>query len=527
MIKIATDCSGVGAPEQALKNLGIEHRTIFACEKDVYARTTYLANHVCEKMFDDVTTRNNDGLESADLYIAGFPCQAFSIAGHRKGFEDIRGTIFFNCADYIRQHRPKVFIFENVRGLLSHDKPKGSKQKTGRTFNTIINLLSKSVNGQPHFPFYEDHLDYDVYWAVLNTKHFGLPQNRQRVFIVGIRDGESFRFPSGTTLKMRLADLLEKNVDEKYYLNEKALSRIARRHKNFNPQINPEVTGTISVKNNSGEAQFDSGTSLVTDEIIRIGKYGDGNQSAEIFDTDGISPAIIAGSKGYAQGFIEEKRIVINNEGQWEERENTPAILSNYSNAAGTTNREHAFILGYTRDEKGEVVKNHEKDIAGTITGSTGHGGNTDQFVVEPYEKAVIIQREHGFNEGGVHEICPTITTGKFQDNNHLAMVEPVLQKVDSLDEKDAEAYRVYSDQGISSTIKSGGGGAGAKTGLYKIKGRIRRLTPRECFRLQGYPDTFDISKVSDTQAYRQAGNSISIPVILGVIRNMLHILLY
>jgi len=127
MIKVGTDFSGIGAPEQALKELGIEHSVEFACDKDKYARQTYLANHSAKIMYEDITTRHNTDAPYVDLYCFGFPCQAFSISGKRKGFDDVRGTLFFNAAEYIREHRPAVFLAENVKGLLSHDKPKERK----------------------------------------------------------------------------------------------------------------------------------------------------------------------------------------------------------------------------------------------------------------------------------------------------------------------------------------------------------------------------------------------------------------
>ena len=522
MLKIGTDCSGIGAPEQAIKNLGIEHRVVFACEKDKYARQTYLANHSCEKMYEDVTERDNAGMEQLDLYIAGFPCQAFSLAGKRKGFDDIRGTIFFNCADYIRQNRPKVFIFENVRGLLSHDKPKGSKQKTGRTFQTILNLLSKSINGQPHLPFYKDHLDYDVYWKILDTKNFGLPQNRERVFIVGIRDGESFSFPKNMPLTKRLVDMLQKGVDKKYYLSDLALDRIVRRSTGFKPAIDPEITNTLNARNNSGELCIDPGTTLISEKVNVVGKYGDGNQCGNIYDVNGIAPTIVAGSKGYVQGFIEiedEPKVLINNEGNWEERKIANAITASYHKANGTMNRQHTFILepdpkpdpfkilSYTLDKKGKVTQYNERDTANTIHTSTGSGGSTDQFVIENLEpindeEVKIIQRDHGFNKGGEFDICPTITGQSWKDNNILSISPATTEPV----------------PGNESPV------ANADDNNHRHGKRYRRLTPRETFRLQGYPDSFNISLVSETQAYRQSGNSISVPVIENVIKNLMHI---
>lgn len=137
---LSTDFSGLGSPEEALKRLGVPHRVVFACERDKYARNSYYANHEPEIFYDDVTTRDNKTAPYSDMYVFGFPCQAFSIAGKQKGFEDTRGTLFFNSLDYINQKRPRTFIAENVKGLLSHDN--------GKTFRTIIDCLAVSENGQ-------------------------------------------------------------------------------------------------------------------------------------------------------------------------------------------------------------------------------------------------------------------------------------------------------------------------------------------------------------------------------------------
>ncbi len=134
MIKVGTDFSGIGAPEMALKYLGIEYESLFSCEIDKYARESYSNLHNTNIMYEDITKRNHKEVDPLDLYIAGFPCQAFSMAGKRLGFEEARGTLFFNVAEFIKINQPKVFILENVKGLLSHN--------SGKTFQTIIDILS-------------------------------------------------------------------------------------------------------------------------------------------------------------------------------------------------------------------------------------------------------------------------------------------------------------------------------------------------------------------------------------------------
>jgi DNA (cytosine-5)-methyltransferase 1 len=246
-IKVATDFSGIGSPEQALKNLKIPHEVIFACDIDKYAKQTYLANHSCKTFYDDITTRNHSEVEKLGLYCAGFPCQAFSIAGKRLGFEETRGTLFFNVAEFIKINQPDVFILENVKGLLSHDG--------GRTFQTITDLLSNcggTLNGQTSFDFFEDGLGYHVYYQVMNTKEHGIPQNRERVFIVGFKNYREFSFPKKEELKTKLKDLLEKEVDDKYFLSEKAIKSILLNDSNLQKsKINPDIANTLQSPGNA------------------------------------------------------------------------------------------------------------------------------------------------------------------------------------------------------------------------------------------------------------------------------------
>ena len=189
-MKVGTDFSGIGSPESALKRLNITHQNIFACDIDKYAKASYLELNNPDTFYEDITTRNHSEVEQLDLYVAGFPCQAFSMAGKRRGFEDTRGTLFFNVSEFIKENQPKCFILENVRGLVSHDK--------GRTFQTIKDILSNgggTINGQIGIEAIDDGLGYHIYYKILNTKDYGIPQNRERIFIVGFKEPREFSFP--------------------------------------------------------------------------------------------------------------------------------------------------------------------------------------------------------------------------------------------------------------------------------------------------------------------------------------------
>ncbi len=226
-INIGTIFSGVGTPEWALKKMPLDYKAVFMCDIDKYARQTYLANHDVEHVYEDVTSLDGKPFRGiVNLLVGGFPCQSFSIAGKRGGFEDTRGTLFFECARLVKEIDPDVFIFENVKGLLSHDG--------GKTFKTICNVISD--------------LGYYSTYKVLNTKHYGIPQNRERIYIVGFKSFEhydNFSFPQTFRLKLRLKDMLDSDVDEKYYLSDQAILSMFNKDNLQKCQVNPEVTSSL------------------------------------------------------------------------------------------------------------------------------------------------------------------------------------------------------------------------------------------------------------------------------------------
>lgn len=166
MLSVGTDCSGIEAVLFALQNLNIQYTHEFSCEVDKHAKKSLLANFSPRMFYDNIMGRNIEIMPYVDLYVCGFPCQPFSSVGSRKGFNDTKGTIFFECFNYIKIKEPKMFLLENVKGLLTHNK--------GETFKTIMNNLHT-------LPYHIEHFK-------LNTKHYGIPQNRERVFIVGIHN---------------------------------------------------------------------------------------------------------------------------------------------------------------------------------------------------------------------------------------------------------------------------------------------------------------------------------------------------
>lgn len=165
-IRIGTDCSGIEAPIQALMQLGIPFEHKWACEKDKFARQSIEANYKPENMYLDITTRDHSTLPDIDMYVCGFPCQPFSLMGNKMGTNDTRGNIMNHCIEVIKQKLPSIFILENVKNFKYIQK--------GEPFNYLLKEL-------------EDINEYNVYHDIYNTKDYGIPQNRERIYIIGIK----------------------------------------------------------------------------------------------------------------------------------------------------------------------------------------------------------------------------------------------------------------------------------------------------------------------------------------------------
>ena len=186
---------------------------VFVSEWDEKAVETYKANfNDCLNVAGDITKVDEKNIPNHDILLAGFPCQAFSLAGQKRGFEDARGTLFFDVARIIKYHKPKVVFCENVKNLVNHDR--------GRTFNVIKSIL--------------EALGYTVFYKILNSKNFGVPQNRERIYIVGFRKDiapERFLFPEKTDCTRVIKDIVEEDeVSTKYYLSTAYLTSL-KRHK--------------------------------------------------------------------------------------------------------------------------------------------------------------------------------------------------------------------------------------------------------------------------------------------------------
>ncbi len=310
--------AGIGGFHLAMSSFGAE--CVFASEWDSFAAKVYETNFGI-KPFGDITKIDESDIPEHDILCGGFPCQAFSISGKQMGFEDTRGTLFFDIARIVKHHKPKILFLENVKNLAKHDK--------GNTLKTIVKTLHD--------------LNYTVKYRVLNASDFGLPQNRERIFIVCFRNDLSvnnFSFPNPIGKSVSLNDILEENPKAKIITRTDI-----KFHKSFVPQRN--IFGELELPN----------------KPVQIG--------------------------------------IVNKGGQGE---------------------------------------------------------------------------------------------------------------------------RIYSTYGHACTLSAYGGGAGSKTGIYSVDGVLRKLSPRECARVQGFPDSFKIDTIQG-QAYKQFGNSVAVNVLKEIIKEIIKVI--
>ena len=224
-IRLATLFSGIGAIEQSLKRLKLKHEIIFAGDIDPHVKNSYMANYDIKEAdgHDDITEFSAKKYKyKVDLLIGGSPCQSFSMVGERAGLEDARGTLFYDFARVVDESKPKVFIFENVKGLLSHDK--------GKTWQIMQDIF--------------ESLGYKIYSKVLNSRDYGVPQTRNRIYVVGFRNKKTkFSFPDPIPLESTMQDYLEDFVDSQFFLKEKGVKFVTslKNQKKSYTQINGNI----------------------------------------------------------------------------------------------------------------------------------------------------------------------------------------------------------------------------------------------------------------------------------------------
>jgi DNA (cytosine-5)-methyltransferase 1 len=464
-IKIGSDFSGVGAFNQALIRLGINYEEVFACDMDKYARQTFIHNYGEPKYYPTNVYDREIPEESLDIYMTSPPCQAFSLAGKRMGKEDKRGILFFNSHEFIQVNKPRYFIFENVKGLLSDDG--------GRTFQEWVNLLGgKSVNGLPVLFPYDDSVPYHLYWQVLNAKNHGVPQNRERVFLIGIRDDSdnSFQFPKEEHLIKRLKDVLEEEVLRKFYLSDAAIEKCLKSEANKNMLVKEVSDISKCIVAGYYKIPFD-------------GQYIKVESNLEKYY---LSEKMINGFLAHNKRHIEEK----NQDGfNWKPKDETQIANCLRANAALCATDNSIKVKSATSKGFEEATENDSINFS--VPTSETRRGRVGKGVAQTLDTQC--------NQG--------VWIADYRSDEGLRVRKDEISPCMTSSMRDSEEWNPK---------------AGTRNPpLIGYDYKIRRLTPRECFRLMDFPDSFDFSVVSDSQAYKQAGNSIVVRVLQKIIGNL------
>ena len=491
-------------------------------------------------------------LDNINLVTFGFPCQDISVAGKQKGFEHegerTRSGLFFEALRIIEFLQPEYAICENVKALTS--------KKFEKEFNTVLNSLAE--------------VGYNNYWKVLNAKDFGVPQNRERVFIVSIRkdiDNGGFKFPEKMPLNIRVKDILENSVDEKYYINTDKAKELIKKLVEKNKINTVEVCdGTInnpSVKNISNAI---------------IARYDKGISNQRSWGTAVIEPPVICASRGRnlenpsdrTAGIPTEQRLEPNTEGVSNtlttvQKDNyllESAVLRQERTEYGKQIRK-AYENGEINERRSNILELTPRDDGITNTLTTVQ---KDNYLLEAPKINVVGNLRGHSQMGRVFS-----TDGLSGCLSHADAKEPIkiLQvgnMVNTGNFENPQRGRIYSPDGLAPALNTCGGGGlepkfiqpvviGSTQEHAAVKNdgvcpcltacmgtgggqipmitdnqqidccgyRIRKLTPLECFRLMGFSDEeFNrIKGVSNTQLYKMAGNSIVVDVLEAIFRNL------
>lgn len=443
MIKLLSLFSGIGAFEKALTNIGEPYEVVNYCEIDKYASKAYsLIHNLDENMnLKDVTTIETEKLpHDIDFITYGFPCQDISQAGKQKGFTDENGDLtrsglFFDALRIIEDTQPKIAIAENVKAL------------TGKRFTAEFKIVLDSLNDA----------GYTNYWAVLNAKDYGVPQNRERVFIISIRNdiNHGFDFPKKYELKLRLKDLLETDVDEKYYLSDDIV-------KNLILSVNKDFL-KIKTANKKGYIEAHAG------DYVNLQFPNSNTQRGRV--GIGVSQTLCC---------TDQNGVVVDR------------LFNIYGDDRGTGYAGNVFNINGLCPTLNTMQGGNRQPLI-CCAASRGRGeDNTQQLEFRPDE-------------------CTNSLTTVQKDNYVVETVivrnqaREITKQTDVASCLMARDYKGFGNQEMNAVIECN-------------TLRIRKLTPKECFRLMGFNDCdIDIliaNKISNTQLYKMAGNSIVVDVL-------------
>lgn len=420
--------SGIGGFEKGIQESKYKNKLICThySEIDKYAESIYRRQFPSETIdgtkthqaLGDITKVKTSDLPDFDLLVGGFPCQAFSVAGLQGGFNDTRGTLFFEIARVLKDKRPRYFLLENVKGLLGHDK--------GKTFQTILEVLSG--------------LGYDVKWEILNSKEFGVPQNRERIFIKGYSRTEC----RGEVLPFR--------------------------------KTSPKIDGKLNTLNKNKKV----------------------HQGNAVYDSDGLACTQTSntGNLGRTTGLYKVNKL---------------------------NNKSQAQIV---YDSNG---------LSCTLSANGGgQGGKTGLYKINKVGN-FSPSNHHGKNIYSADGISPTLCSGSVKKNGLNIMTSDELPTFKKLEDgrsvtttKNGDCFCLTTSQQIDKLKKRKSNFVIEKVDSepkYFKNYSIRRLTPVECERLQGFPDNWtrygeDGEKISDTQRYKCCGNAVTVNVIRHIFDN-------
>jgi len=482
MIKLFSLFSGIGAFEKALERLKVEYELVGFSEIDKYAIKSYCAIHNVseDKNYGDIKLINENALPVFDIMTWGFPCQDISIAGKLRGIKEgeTRSGLYYEGYRILKAKMPKVSIIENVKNLTS--------KRFSNEFNSILKDLSD--------------LGYNNYWQVLNAKDYGIPQNRERVFIISIRkdvDNNKFTFPDKIPLQLKLKNILEEVVDDKYYLTEKGIGRLIKKNnKLIRNNDNPEVSSCII----AGYHKMDGRNNQYVSEENkpkRIGGIYDTEerkrQAGSVYDPNSISPTLTTMFPG---------------------GDKQPFVLVNEGTKKGSSEAREGDSINISYPNNMKKRGRVGKEVSQTILTSPNMAvvENANKPICLNANKKVSIQ-DRIYDEEG---ISATVTASEFRPR--IA---------------ERKMFNSYNDREIKDIAPTQTANCGCSTSsaavLISEDGKsylkIRKLTPLECWRLMGFDDK-DFYKaknvgISDTQLYRQAGNSIVVNVLQFIFGNL------
>ncbi len=543
--------AGIGSQTQALTNIGVPHTVVGISEIDKYAIQSYKAMHGEVTNFGDI--REIKSLPDADLWTYSFPCQDISVAGKGAGIkEGTRSGLLFEVERLLitaskNGNLPKYLLLENVKNLVS--------KKFKADFDRWLAFLKS--------------LGYSNYWQILNAKDYGIPQNRERVFCVSIRgEHKPFKFPEKRELKLRLRDMIDEVVDEKYYLKESTIRSIV--NSSFNSRRDSirkgdDIAYTILARDFKGPQCVQVG------EVVG-GKWDKMHDiSRRVYEPDGISPTVHCQQGGntelkiaenFALGGGEEDPVIVamrgrNPDNPSDRTKGAPLEQRLEANEQGicnslTTVQKDNLLMEKKRGSKEYVARRYKEfieekgyipemfvaynkqevaDIAPTITGQCScPSGSSAVLKLETEDVKVLAPNNWGHKAGDgtatrerrETDIVPALQANAGQtQQSYLKIKVATKQGYEKAEEGDyvnitfpsSKTKRGRVGRGIAQTLTCGDGNA-----IVTENVRIRKLTPRECLRLMGWNDEqidkIAAAKVSATQQYRQAGNGIVVQVL-------------